>query len=101
MALRWPQQRLVVQVPASTVTGAVGEMLMLASHADSEHAALHRNRPYRPVALDAGVLPIAPFAKHAVAFPKMSRCSILTRANSPRSRLISICSALTGLMSGP
>ena len=50
--------------------------------------------------LDEGVLQIDPLAKYAVAFPRMSR-SIFTRANSARSRLISICSALTGLLSAP
>jgi len=38
--------------------------------------------------------------KYALAFPRMSR-SIFTRANSARSRLISICSALTNLLSAP
>lgn len=40
------------------------------------------------------------FAKHAVAFPKISR-PILIRANSARSRAIAICSALIGLLSAP
>jgi hypothetical protein len=42
----------------------------------------------------------AAFAKYAVAFPGMSR-SILTRVSSPRSRAISVCSALTGSLSAP
>jgi hypothetical protein len=48
----------------------------------------------------AGVLHFCPFAKYAVAFPRMSR-SIFTRANSARKRLISICSALTLLLPAP
>src|ERR1019366_8989964 len=55
---------------------------------------LHTDRPHPPVTLNKGVLHFWPFAKYAVAFPRMSR-SILTRANSARKRLISICSALT------
>src|ERR1019366_7117793 len=48
-----------------------------------------------------GVLHFWPFAKYAVAFPRMSR-SIFTRANSARNRLISICSTLTALLlAGP
>ena len=50
--------------------------------------------------LDEGVLQLCAFAKYAVAFPRMSR-SIFTRASSARSRLISICSALTTLLSAP
>ena len=53
-----------------------------------------------PMALDEGVLQIDPLAMYAVAFPRMS-LSIFTRANSARSRLISVCSALTGLLSAP
>ena len=69
---------------------------MIAGHAHLEHPALHADRPDPPVAFDEGVLHFAPFAKYAVAFPRMSR-SIFTRASSARSRLISICSALTAL----
>ena len=56
--------------------------------------------PGMPVALDEGILQIDPFAKYAIAFPRMPG-SIFTRASSARSRLISICSALTGLLSTP
>ena len=49
------------------------------------------------VAMDKGVLQLWPLAKYAVAFPKISR-SIFTRASSALSRLISICSALTGAL---
>ena len=50
-----------------------------------------------PVALDEGVLQIDPLAMYAFAFLRMSR-SIFTRASSARSRLISICSVLTGAL---
>jgi hypothetical protein len=50
--------------------------------------------------LDEGVLHFVTLVKYAVAFPKMSR-SIFTRASSARIRAISICSALTGLLSAP
>src|SRR3546814_8209411 len=68
--------------------------------ADHKYPALHGDRPHAAMPLDKGVLHFAPFAKYAVAFPRMSR-SIFTRASSARSRAISICSALTGLLSAP
>ena len=49
------------------------------------------------MAFDKGILHFWPFAKYAVAFPRMSR-SIVTRANSARKRLISICSAVTPVL---
>jgi hypothetical protein len=52
------------------------------------------------LALNEGVLHRCAFAKYAVAFSRVSR-SIFTRASSARSRLISICSALTALLSAP
>ena len=70
--------------------------------ADSQYLALHRERPYASVALvlalKEGVLHRCAFAKYTVPFPRMSR-SILTRASSARSRLVSICTALTALLS--
>ena len=74
-------------------------MLVIAGDADPEHAALHPDRPYPFVALNEGVPHFCPLAKYAVAFPKMSR-SIVTRANSARRRLISICSAVTCALPG-
>src|SRR5665213_4435934 len=70
------------------------QVLVVAGDADPEYTALHPDRPDPLVTLNKGVLHFWPFAKNAVAFPRMSR-SILTRANSARKRLISICSALT------
>ena len=70
---------------------------MVTGRADPRYAALHRNRLSMPVVLDEGVIQIDPLAKYAVAFPKISR-SIFTRANSACSRLIFICSVLTGLL---
>src|SRR3954453_19541321 len=69
-------------------------MLMETGYADLEYPALHTDRPGPPIAFDEGILHFWPFAKYAVAFPKMSR-SIVTRASSARKRLISICSAVT------
>ncbi len=78
-------------LPESAVSG----------HADTQHAALHTNGPPLPVLSNKGVLHCRPWAKYAVAFPKMSR-SLLTRANSARQRLISLCSALgTRLLVSP
>src|SRR5215469_12890593 len=63
-------------------------------HAYLKHPALHTDRPEAPMAFDEGILHFWPFAKYAVAFPRMSR-SIFTRASSARKRLISICSGVT------
>ncbi len=52
------------------------------------------------MAFNKGILHFWPFAKYAVAFPRMSR-SIVTRASSARRRLISICSAVTPALPGP
>lgn len=84
---------------ALRIAGLANEVLVISAHADSQHPALHRDRPHAPVALDEGVLHFEPFAKYAVA-PRMSH-SILTRASSARSRLVSISSALTRLLSAP
>jgi hypothetical protein len=55
----------------------------LASHAELQHLALHRDRPHTPVTLDEGVLHFAAFAKYDVALPETSR-SDFTRASSAR-----------------
>src|SRR5664279_4421394 len=74
---------------------------MVARDAHQQHPALHTDRPDQLVALNKGVLHFWPFAKYAVAFPRMSR-SIVTRASSARRRLFSICSAVTaGLLLPP
>src|ERR1035441_7130911 len=74
---------------------------MVTGHAHLQNSALHADRPHPPVISNKGVLHFWPFAKYAVAFPRMSR-SIFTRANSARNRLISICSTLTALLlAGP
>lgn len=78
--------------------GSTSNVRVKPHHTDLQHPALHRDLPQAPVPLDEGVVHFATFAKYAVAFPWMSR-SILTRANSARSRAISICFALTGLLS--
>jgi hypothetical protein len=88
------QQRRVRQVPAMRDLLATSQVLMKAGHAYPQHPALHTNRPEMPMAFNEGILHFWPFAKYAVAFPRMSR-SIVTRANSARKRLISICSAVT------
>src|SRR5664280_1508884 len=76
-------------------------MLVITRDAHQQHPALHTDRPDQLVALNEGVLHRWTFAKYAVAFPRMSR-SIVTRANSARRRLFSICSAVTcGLLVAP
>ncbi len=47
------------------------------------HPALDPDRPDLPMTLHEGILHFWPFAKYAVAFPRMSR-SIFTRASSAR-----------------
>jgi len=94
------QQRVVAQVAALIATGSAYKVFVVSGCTDLQNPALHRDGPHAPVALDEGVLHFDAFAKYAVAFPRMSR-SIFTRASSARSRLISICSALTGLLSAP
>src|ERR1039458_486392 len=88
------QQRFVAQMTARGYLPAPRQMLVVTGHAYAEYTALHPDRPDSLVLLNKGVLHFWPFAKNAVAFPRMSR-SIVTRANSARRRLISICSALT------
>ena len=100
MAFDMHQQRVVAQMAALHVAGPTHQVRVVSGHADTEHPALHRDRPHAPVPPNEGVLHFWPFAKYAVAFPKISR-SIFTLANSARRRLISICSALTGLLSAP
>ena len=58
---------------------------MKAGYAHTQHPALHTDRPDPPMAFNKGVLHFWPFAKYAVAFPRMSR-SIVTRASSARKR---------------
>jgi len=90
---RGAQQRFVAEMTALDYLPAPHEMLVVTGDADAEHAALHPDRPDPLVALNKGILHFLPFAKNAVAFPRMPR-SIVTPANSARRRLISICSAV-------
>src|SRR5208282_3561094 len=90
------QQCFVAQMAASGYLPAPRQVLVISGYAYAEHTALHPDRPDPLVVLNKGILHFWPFAKNAVAFPRMSR-SIVTRANSARKRLISICSAVTAL----
>src|SRR5450631_27287 len=72
-------------------------VLVISGYAYAQNSALHPDRPDPLVVLNEGILHFWPFAKNAVAFPRMSR-SIVTRASSARRRLISICSAVTPLL---
>src|ERR1022692_164732 len=95
------QQSLIPQMATRTHTPPANPVFMVPGHAHPQNSALHTDRPPPPVTLNKGVLHFWPFAKYAVAFPRMSR-SILTRDNSARKRLISICSTLTALLlAGP
>src|ERR1017187_4923483 len=91
------QQSLIPQMATRNHTPPANPVFMVTGHAHPQNPALHTDRPHPPVTLNKGVLHFWPFAKYAVAFPRMSR-SILTRPNSARKRLISICSALTALL---
>ena len=91
------QQCVVAWMATLGSAGQANEVLVVPGYAHLQHPALHRDGPHPPVALDEGVLHADPFAKYAVAVPRMPG-SISTRANSARNRLISICSALTFTM---
>src|SRR6218665_792140 len=80
--------------------GSTNEVFVVAGDAGLQGSALHRDWPRLAVGVNEGVLQLCAFAKYAVAFTKMS-CCIFSRASSARSRLISICSALTTLLSAP
>lgn len=67
---------------------------MIARKADIEDLAQNSNWPVVLMLIDVGELHFWPFAKNAIAFPRMSR-SILTRASSARNWRISICSAVS------
>src|SRR6267154_572189 len=94
--LHMHQQHIVAHSLPLHRARAPAPMRVVPARAHPQHFALHRHRPAPLVAFDPGVLHSHSFAKHAVAFFRMSR-SIFTRANSARNRLISICSGLTGL----
>src|ERR1035438_10273399 len=94
------QQSLIPQMATRNHTPPANPVFMVTGHAHPQNSALHTDRPHPPVTLNKGVLHFWPFAKYAVAFPRMSR-SIFTRANSARKRLISICSELTLLLFAP
>src|SRR6218665_3722 len=94
------QQRVVAEMVPLGRAGSTNEVFVVAGDAGLQDPTLHRDRPRLAVAVNEGVLQLCAFAKYAVAFPRMSR-SIFTRASSARSRLISICSALTALLSAP
>ena len=93
-SLRWQRW------PALGSAGTAHEVFVVSGRAQPQHPALYRDRPHPPVAFSKGVFRVDPLGKYAVAFAKMSRF-IFTRANSALSRLISISSKLTGLLSAP
>ena len=88
------EQRFIAEMAALGNIHTPRPVFMVAGDTHKQHPALHPDGPDPFVPFNKGVLHRWPFAKNAVAFPKMSR-SIVTRANSARSRLISICSAVT------
>src|SRR5665811_1437286 len=90
-------RRFVTQMAPAGNLPPPGTMLMKTGDAHTKYPALHTDRPETPMTFDEGILHFWPLAKYAVAFPRMSR-SIVTRANSARKRLISICSAVTALL---
>lgn len=81
--------------------GCTADLLAVkAGSTDTQHPALHANRPETPMIKDECVLQLDAFAMYTVTFSRMSR-SLLTRASSARRRLIFICSGVTGLTSAP
>src|ERR1017187_5998565 len=81
------QQRPVTQVATPENVPAANQVFMVARYAHAHHPALRADRPHPPVMVNKGVLHFWPFAKYAVAFPRMSR-SILTRANRSEERRV-------------
>src|SRR5260370_27876796 len=91
------QQSVVADAWARSVSIDITRLPpVVTAGADTQHLAGQGHRPLSAVKLDPGVLHADTFAKYAVAFSNMSR-SIFTRANSARSRAISICSGETCL----
>src|SRR3954468_21501615 len=89
------QQRHVAHSPCALVGHFLPmQVLLKSSDAGIQDRALRRDRPVATMPFDEGVLHRYSLAKYAAAFFNISR-SIFTRDNSVRSRLISICSALT------
>ncbi|MNT67040.1 hypothetical protein D3C86_839330 [compost metagenome] len=58
------QQGIVTQVAPLRAAGPANEVFVVSRHADSQHPALHRDRPHPPVALHEGVLHRCAFAKY-------------------------------------
>src|ERR1035437_419105 len=83
------QQSLIAEVATCGDLASPRLMLVIAGDAHFEHSALHTDGPDQLIAQNKGVSHRWPFAKNAVAFPKMSR-SMVTRANSARRRRFSI-----------
>jgi hypothetical protein len=81
------QQRLITQMPTGSYFTPPCQVFMISRHAHPQNSALHADRPHPPVTLNKGVLHFWPFAKYAVAFPRMSR-SIFTRAKQEAVRLV-------------
>ncbi|WP_097200977.1 hypothetical protein [Variovorax sp. YR752] len=71
------QQSIVAHLAPLSTAGLASEVLVVSRHADSQHPALHRDRPHPSMTLDEGVLHRCAFAKYAVAFSRMP-CSIFT-----------------------
>jgi hypothetical protein len=88
------QPHLITQVATRNDLSTANKVFLVARHAHPQNPALHKDRPYPPGPVNKGVLHFGALAKYAVAYPGMSR-SMLTRADSARKRLISICPALT------
>src|SRR6516162_5728738 len=65
------QQCRITQMPTLDLPPC--QVLMKPRHAYLKHPALHTDRPEAPMAFDEGILHFWPFAKYAVAFPRMSR----------------------------
>lgn len=78
-------RRHLIQMPARGDFPPPHLILMETRNAHSQHPALYTDRPDPPMAFDEGIHHFWPFAKYAVAFPRMSR-SIVTRASSARKR---------------
>jgi hypothetical protein len=66
------QQCVIAQLATLGRAGQTHKVFVVPRHARAQHSALHRDRPGAAMAFNKGVLQIDPFAKYAVAFPRMS-----------------------------
>jgi hypothetical protein len=81
-------------MPATGNLPSPAKVLMKTGYTHTQYPALHTDRPDPPMAFNKGVSHFWPFAKYAVAFPRMSR-SIVTRASGIALKILDRRATLT------